>query len=134
MISYHLRPCLLKLAGNFVKYLTWGTISDPLPTKILVCPKIFLRAHQNVFYIVNLWVKTFHLSYQPNLYDLLPLILLIVDSTQKKSIFVFFFLCPRKLFISLYCIHVIQFLIQFFFQFWKPVFEVTKKVSHLKYV
>ena len=59
---------------NLKNYL--GSASDKNAIKYT---KKDLRAHQNALYILNRCITTFHLSFQTHLYDLLPLILLILN-------------------------------------------------------
>ena len=77
MISFHLRPVFFKSVENFLKYLTWGTTRGRLRTKTLFC-HIFFRANQNVLHMICQCIKTFFLSCQPHMYDLLHLILLLL--------------------------------------------------------
>ena len=47
-----------------------------IPTKTLFS-RNFLRTHQNSLHILNQCIKTFDLSYQPHLYDIFHLILIL---------------------------------------------------------
>ena len=72
VISFHLRPCLLKS-------LEFSEIFDlRYHLARTLFSHNFFRAHQNALHVLNQCIEFFHLSYQPHLYDQFRLILLML--------------------------------------------------------
>ena len=79
MISFHLRPCLLKLAGNLFKYLILATILGQNSVKrFFTIERKNLRALSNVLHILNQCNKTFQMCYQQTLYAFCLVMILVI--------------------------------------------------------